>query len=90
MTASEEIVRRAVEEYNRYRSPEAVARLVKVDDDGVLIEFSGTFCETCGVYDWLEDFAYELERLDERLTARIEAWRRASDRFLVKFTVRRQ
>ena len=89
METLEEIIRRAVEEYNRYRSPEAVARVLEFKEGSVLIEFSGTFCETCGVYDWLEDFIYELERLDVGLTARIEAWGRVSDRFLVRFAVRR-
>lgn len=81
---------RAVEEYNKYRSPEAVARLLKLEGDEVLVEFSGNFCRTCGVYDWLEDFVYELQRLGLGLEARMESWRQVSeDSFLVRFRVGR-
>ncbi len=54
MKKLEEAVLRAVDEYNMYRSPEAKARLT--------IDFEGTFCKTCGVYDYLEDFIYGLQR----------------------------
>jgi Fe-S cluster biogenesis protein NfuA len=45
--------------YNKLHGVEARARVVEVKDDGtVVVEFTGTFCHTCGVRDWLEDFAY--------------------------------
>ncbi|MCY0868152.1 MAG: hypothetical protein OWQ48_02845 [Desulfurococcus sp.] len=52
----------AVEAYNKVRSPEATARLVDVrDDEGLaVIEFQGSFCLTCGVRDWVEDYKYVL------------------------------
>lgn len=40
----EELVRKAVILYNRYRSPEAVAKLVQVSPEAVTIAFSGSFC----------------------------------------------
>ncbi len=56
-----ELVLRAIEVYNRYRSPEATAKLVGMEKDGFVIEFEGPFCLSCGVRDYFEDFIYELE-----------------------------
>ena len=54
-------VQRAIEEYNRYREPEARARLVSLDAQGLWVEFTGTFCRTCGAYDWYEDLVWILK-----------------------------
>ena len=69
------VLEKAVERYNRYRSPEAVARLLEVTEKRFVVEFSGSFCETCGIYDWLEDLVYELKELDPELSAEIVNWR---------------
>lgn len=55
-------VLRAIEEYNTYRSPEAKAKLVKISESELILDFEGTFCRTCGLYDYLEDFIYELQK----------------------------
>lgn len=55
------LVRRAIEQYNRYRAPEAVAKLVAIRGDEVIVRFEGSFCRTCGINDWVEDFKYVLE-----------------------------
>lgn len=52
----------AINEYNKYRSPEAKAKLVKISEKELILDFEGTFCKTCGVYDYLEDFIYELQK----------------------------
>ncbi len=54
---------RALDIYNKYRFPEAHAELVSIDDGKVIIKFTGSFCHTCGVRDWVEDFKYVLEDL---------------------------
>ena len=53
--------REAVREYNRYRAPEAVARIVTRRGDVFYVSFDGTYCETCGLYDWIDDLKYVLE-----------------------------
>lgn len=58
-----EVVGEAVRLYNRYRSPEATARPVKVSEDELVVEFEGSFCASCGLVDWIEDLAYILEDL---------------------------
>jgi hypothetical protein len=59
----EEAVLKAVDEYNKYRSPEAKAKLIEIREEELTIDFEGTFCWTCGVYDYFEDFMYELKEL---------------------------
>lgn len=56
----DDLVLRAIEVYNRYRSPEATAKLVGMKKDGFIIEFKGPFCQSCGVNDYFEDFIHEL------------------------------
>ena len=53
----------SIDFYNRTRSPEATARLLEIDlNQGFFkVEFTGSFCLTCGLRDWLEDLAYILQ-----------------------------
>lgn len=53
----------SIEFYNRTRSPEATAKLLEIDlNQGFFkVEFTGSFCLTCGLRDWLEDLAYILQ-----------------------------
>lgn len=57
----EKIIARAVRLYNKYRSPEAISRIVKINENSVEILFEGHFCKTCAINDWIEDFKYVLE-----------------------------
>lgn len=61
-----EAVGEAIRLYNRYRSPEATARPVKVSENELVVEFEGPFCASCGLVDWIEDLAYILEDLGVR------------------------
>ncbi len=56
-------INQAIELYNKYRSPEATARLEKIENDRVVVRFTGSFCHTCGIRDWVEDLVYVLEDL---------------------------
>jgi hypothetical protein len=60
----EMVVKKTVEEYNKYRAPEAIANILNIENDRVVVIFRGSFCETCGVYDWVEDLKYELENFN--------------------------
>ena len=59
------LVLRVIEIYNRYRSPEATAKLVEVEKGGFVIDFEGSFCMSCGVRDYFEDFIYEFETINK-------------------------
>jgi hypothetical protein len=61
MLSFKDYVLKAIEEYNKYRSPEA--KLVKISEKELVLDFEGSFCRTCGVSDYLEDFIYELQKL---------------------------
>jgi len=63
MLSFKDSVLKAIEEYNKYRSPEAKAKLVKISEKELVLDFEGSFCRTCGVSDHLEDFIYELQKL---------------------------
>jgi len=51
---------KAIEAYNKYRFPEAFAKLIDIKEDEIVVKFEGTFCNTCGVIDWIEDLVYIL------------------------------
>ncbi len=55
------ILQKTAREYNRYRSPEATAEVLEVRRDGFTVRFTGSFCRTCGFYDYFEDFLVFLE-----------------------------
>jgi superoxide reductase len=54
------MVGKAIAEFNKYRSPEATARLVSLKGNLLEVEFAGHFCRTCGFYDYFEDFVIAL------------------------------
>ncbi len=54
-------VKRAVERFNEMRSPEAVAEIILLEGDNLIIRISGPFCASCGLFDYFEDLAFLLE-----------------------------
>ena len=67
------LISKAIDVYNKYRSPEATAKLIEAGKDDFLIEFEGPFCQSCGVNEYFEDFIYELEEINRNLRAEIKA-----------------
>ncbi|MEM0456159.1 MAG: hypothetical protein QXE40_04255 [Nitrososphaerota archaeon] len=53
----------SIEEFNKYRSPEANARLISFDKSIIKIEFTGPFCRTCGFYDYFDDLRIIFEEM---------------------------
>jgi len=83
------LILRTVEVYNRYRSPEATAKLLKLEEDSVTIEFEGSFCQSCGVQDYFEDFVYALKGLNNNVEAEIQEIEQTSlQSFKVQYRVR--
>ncbi|MCJ7632402.1 hypothetical protein MUP77_08415 [Candidatus Bathyarchaeota archaeon] len=56
-----EIIENVIAEYNQYRSPTAITRLLALDEEGVKILFAGTFCDICGEHDDYKFIQYFLE-----------------------------
>ena len=50
----------ALYEFNRIRIREVEAEVVEHFDGGFKVFFSGSFCHTCGYYDYFEDLLYLL------------------------------
>jgi len=55
-------VREAIRDFNRYRSPEAKAKLLKFNKKEIVVDFTGTFCHTCSFYDYFDDLKIFLEK----------------------------
>jgi hypothetical protein len=84
-----DLVLRVIEVYNRYRSPEATAKLVGIKKDGFIIEFQGPFCHSCGVNDYFEDFIHELEAISGDFNVEVKATEQAGPQsFRVRYGVK--
>lgn len=60
MSEPPEVIHRAIWSFNRYRSPEAIAKFIAFDNNELYVRFTGPFCQTCGVLDYFEDLIFEL------------------------------
>jgi len=78
----EAVVRRAIARYNRFRSPEAIAKLVRVSPETVTIAFSGAFCTSCGVLGYVEGFIHDFKTLNSNVELKIGKTRQISPRSL--------
>ncbi len=74
------MVRKTVALYNRFRSPEAFAKVVLVSPEMVTISFSGSFCYSCGVLDYIEDFVHEFKMLTGRAELKVDRSRQTGPR----------
>jgi hypothetical protein len=54
-----EKVEKVLAEFNRLHGSEANARILSIEGDEVIIEFEGSFCATCGLYDYFDDIKWE-------------------------------
>jgi len=83
------LILRTVEIYNKYRSPEATAKLLKIEEDGFTIKFEGPFCQSCGVQDYFEDFTYELKSLNDKVEVEIREIEQTNPQsFKVRYVVK--
>jgi len=83
----EKIARETAERYNRYRSPEAIINVLSVENSVIEVVLSGSFCRSCGVYDWIEDYKYELIDLTGRQVDIIEVEQIDDESYKVKFRI---
>jgi len=86
MLDREEIVR-ALEHFNRYHSPEAVAELVSASSGGFSVRFCGPFVLSCCLDEYFEDLKYDLLRIaGEGVEVDVEEVRRLKGEcFLVNY-----
>lgn len=80
------VISKSLYTYNKYRSPEANAKLLMQEGNRIIVEFSGPFCETCEVYSYFEDLLIELRV--NKVKARITNIKRKNDKtYEVKFLI---
>ena len=44
-----------IDEFNKYRSPEAHASMLAFDGKRITVKFTGHFCKSCGFHDYFDD-----------------------------------
>lgn len=76
----DELIRKTIALYNRYHSPEATAKLVSLTPEAVTISFSGSFCYSCGVTDYIEDFIHEAKILSDKVELKMGRNKQTSPR----------
>ena len=79
-----EKIKSAIVEYNMYRVNIVEAELREQDDAGFKVFFDGSFCETCGYYDYYDDLLVLLED-DYGVISRIVEINHVEEGDLVRF-----
>jgi hypothetical protein len=59
----DQFAHKAILLYNRLRSPEVTVKLVLVTSVSITVAFSGGFCYSCGVMDYVDSFAQQFRTL---------------------------
>ncbi|MCW4040789.1 MAG: hypothetical protein NWE83_08585 [Candidatus Bathyarchaeota archaeon] len=54
-------IHQTINEYNKYHTPVVTAHLSEYDQLSYCILFTGSFCHTCGFYDYFDDLRFLLE-----------------------------
>lgn len=85
-----ETIHQAIASFNRYRSPEAVVEFIHFSNNELTVRFSGSFCHTCGVYDYFEDLIFELNPEAPIGLAVIDFQQEAEMSFLVRYQLTSQ
>ena len=76
-----------IKEFNKYRDPLIVGKLLEQDQESLTIEFTGHFCRTCGFYDYFEDFQYVLLDIAE-VSTEIEKIEETPNGAIVKYSIK--
>jgi len=84
LSTKEKIVK-AIEEFNKYRAPEAKARLITLDEKSFKIEFTGSFCLTCGFCDYFDDYRVFLQEVG--LETAVDEIEETDEGAVVKFDI---
>ncbi|WP_010478454.1 hypothetical protein [Thermococcus zilligii] len=54
-----EKLEKAIKEFNKLHGREAEVKVREVKGEEVILEFEGSFCATCGLYDYFDDIKWE-------------------------------
>lgn len=68
----EAAIHRAILLYNRLKSPQAVAKAIRVTSEAVTIGFSGSFCYSCAVpLTFVNDFTADLKIITRKIELKL-------------------
>ncbi len=56
-TSLRDVLEEALARYNEGWAPVAVAELVEIEGDVAKVKLTGSFCQTCGAYGYMEDLS---------------------------------
>lgn len=79
-TELQEFARKAIQLYNRIRSPEVTATLVFASSAMITVSFSGGFCYGCGVLDYVEGLANQFRALTGKAELKVGKTRQINPR----------
>ena len=61
MIPNKKDIESAIQQYKQYRINLVEAELIETNDTSFVVFFDGSFCETCGYFDYYEDLQVLLE-----------------------------
>jgi hypothetical protein len=73
-------LKRTIQLYNRFHSPQVVAKLVVASPMLVTVSFSGGVCYGCGVTDIVDEFSHELKALTGKWELKVNKTRQVTPR----------
>jgi|WetSurMetagenome_2_1015567.scaffolds.fasta_scaffold06378_3 hypothetical protein len=88
-TELEQLVHKTVTLYNKLRSPEVSVKTVMITPLSITISFSGGFCYSCGVMDYVDGFAQQFKTLSGKLELKVGKIREITPRvFEADYTIK--
>lgn len=79
----EEVLKKVIKRYNKYRSPRATAELKGIDGRLFKVEFAGSFETSCCMDEYFFDLVYELKR--EGLEAELLEYEFEKGKYIASF-----
>ncbi len=67
----EKILEKTVLLYNRLKNPQIFAKTILITKELIAVSFSGTFCFSCGVLNYIEDFTHSFKALTAKAELKI-------------------
>jgi len=78
-------IEETIQEYNKYRVPEAEAKLISFDKEYFKVEFKGSFCYSCDFYSYFDDLTILLK--EKGLKTKITNIKEINEGAIVTFKV---
>ncbi len=85
----ETLVHRVIALYNRIHSPNVTAKLITFTPAFITVQFTGSFCYGCGVFEYVDGFAEQVKALSSKAELKLGKTRQVTPRsFEADFSVK--